>query len=655
MYQEQDSESLKKLQKIAQQLEQNKQLRVINLDAGKGSYGQVVIAEHLQQKSHHAVKIISIFDGVDQVSQQKLIDAKKEALFLKNINHQNIVKYYDEFQIGFNYFIVMEKCEKNLQQLIEDFKNQATEIPKQIFVNFACQILSAINYLHDQKQMLRDLSLRNILIDSENQIKLCDFGLAKQVQDELTSSLMLTSFPKGAPFYYPPELFEQFQNNLGQNKKGYVQSFNGDIWAFGICLYALAGASLEECSQLKSKGYQKREYLGESLNSILSQILSLDPSQRPHILKLIEVFEGIKKQIWTSDGNQNLYKQYLEKMQANQQYLAYQFISVYCQIQQKNEEQWSYLGYTQYELKFFSEAIKSYQKCLEINPKKDSYYQILGIFYKAKGMLDEAIKSYQKCLEINPKKDSCYYNLGIAYYDKGMLDEAIKSYQKCLEINPKDDSCYGNLGIAYQAKGMLDEAIKSYQKCLEINPKDDSCYFNLGNAYQAKGMLDEAIKSYQKCLEINPKLDSCYNNLGSAYDDKGMLDEAIKSYQKCLEINPKDDCCYNNLGQTYYNKGMLDEAIKSYQKCLEINPKKDSCYNKLGNAYQAKGMLDEAIKSYQKCLEINPKNDNCYYNLGIAYKAKGMLDEAIKSYQKCLLINPNHKNCLNNLKIALGK
>ncbi|KAL4483054.1 hypothetical protein ABPG74_019080 [Tetrahymena malaccensis] len=513
MHQEQDSEQLIKLQKIAQQLEQHKQLRVINLDAGKGSYGQVVIAEHLQQKSHHAVKIISIFDGVDQVSQQKLIDAKKEALFLKYINHQNIVKFYDEFQIGFNYFIVMEKCEKNLQQFIEDFKNKATEIPIQIFVNFACQILSAINYLHDQKQMLRDLSLRNILIDSENQIKLCDFGLAKQVQDELTSSLMLTSSPKGAPFYYPPELFEQYKNNLGQNKKGYIQNFNGDIWAFGICLYALAGASLDECFQLKSNGYQKRAHLGESLNLILSQVLSLDPSQRPNILKLIEVFEGTKQQIWTSDGNQILYKQFLEKKQANQWYLAYQFISVCCQIQQKNEDYWFYLGITQYKLKLFSEAIKS----------------------------------YQKCLEINPKLDSCYYNLGIAYYNKGMLDEAIKSYQKCLEINPKKDSCYYNLGKAYKAKGMLNEATQSYQKCLEINPKKHSCYYNLGIVYKAKGMLDEAIKSYQKSLETNPNLDRCYYNLGIAYDDKGMLDEAIKSYQKCLSINPNHKNCQDNL------------------------------------------------------------------------------------------------------------
>ncbi|KAL4465291.1 hypothetical protein ABPG74_002005 [Tetrahymena malaccensis] len=364
----------------------------------------------------------------------------------------------------------MQKCEKNLQQLIEDFQNQATKIAKHIFVNFACQILSALKYLHDQNQMLRDLSLRNILIDDQNQIKLCDFGLVKQVQQEY--SMILTSFPKGAPFYYPPELFEQFQINQQLNKQGYIQNFHGDIWAFGICLYQLAGASLQECSQLKTKGFKNIPYLDEYLNSILSSILSLEPSQRPNILKLIDVFEDIKKQIWTSDEAERLYKQFSEKWQENQSYLAYQLISICCQIQQKNEIYWYLLGYTQHELKLFSEAIKSYQKCLEINPKYALCFKNLGNAYKAKGMLDEAIKSYLKCLEINPKDDGCFNNLGVAYYDKGMLDEAIKSYQKCLEINPKNDCCFNNLGNAYKAKGMLDDDIKSYQKCLSLNPNN---------------------------------------------------------------------------------------------------------------------------------------------------------------------------------------
>ncbi|KAL4483047.1 hypothetical protein ABPG74_019073 [Tetrahymena malaccensis] len=534
----QDSQYLKT---IAKQLEQTKLLRVIDLHSAKISYDQVVIAEHLVENSYHAVKIISIFDGVDQVSQQKLQDAQQEAQFLKNINHPNIAKYQDEFQIGFNYFIVME-CVKNLEQFIEVFKSQSSQIPKQILVSFACQILSAINYINEQKQTVRYLSLRNILIDSDNQFKICDFGLYKQVQEELTSSSILAPFTKGAPIYYPSEL---------------IQNLNEDIWAFGICLYALAGISLEQCSQLKLKGYQKIEYLGESLNSILSQVLSLDPRQRPSILALIEVFEGIKKEIWTSDEAAYLFNQCLEKMNEQEFYIANQLLSICCQILPNNIEYFFQLGNTQIQLDLNSQAIKSYQKCLQTNSQfKSQFYLNLAVAYQQNGMLDESIKSYQSCLEINPYHDRCYNNLGEAYFLKGMMDEAIKLCMKCLEINPRKTSCYYNLGQIYEKKGMIDEAIKNYQKGLEIDPKFYYFYYNLGNIYKEKGMLDEAIKSYYQCLEMAPHEGEgqCYLNLGMVYCLKNMLDEAIKAYQKCLQINPKIHSCYVNLGKAFQKK-----------------------------------------------------------------------------------------------------
>ncbi|KAL4498342.1 hypothetical protein ABPG72_013148 [Tetrahymena utriculariae] len=240
MQQDLESESLIKLQKIAKHLKEKVQLQVINLDAGKGSFGQVVIAEHLISKPKYVIKILSIFDGFDSVSEYKLQEAKKEALFLRNANHPNIFKYVDEFQIGFNY----------------QYTKYSVTTSKHQFVSLACQTLSVINYLQ------------------------YDFGLAKQIQEELNSSLILTSIPKGALFYYPPELIKQLQISINQNKKEYFQDFNGDIWAFGIYFYILAGAPLNSCFQLKTKGYKNLPYLDQSLNQILSQILSLDPSHQ---------------------------------------------------------------------------------------------------------------------------------------------------------------------------------------------------------------------------------------------------------------------------------------------------------------------------------------------------------------------------------------
>ena len=54
------------------------------------------------------------------------------------------------------------------------------------------------------------------------------------------------------------------------------------------------------------------------------------------------------------------------------------------------------------------------------------------------GKSDEAIKAYDKAIEINPHNSDAWYNKGIALYNLNKSDEAIKAYDKAIEINPQD-------------------------------------------------------------------------------------------------------------------------------------------------------------------------------------------------------------------------
>ncbi|KAL4489340.1 hypothetical protein ABPG72_018995 [Tetrahymena utriculariae] len=293
-----NKEEKKEPKKINKVLQYKKNLKIINQEAGQGSFGKVVIAEDITKKTQYAIKIIKIDDGLCEVSDEKLEEAKAEADFLKKQNHPNIVKYVDQFQIGINYFIVMEKCEKNLQQVINEFQKNTSFISKEQFVSYACQTLSAIKHLHEQKCMLRDLSLNNILVDSFNQIKLCDFGLVKKVQEEENSKRFLTSQAKGAWLYQPPELLA----NMNGGKV--IQNFNGDIWAFGVCFFRLSGGNIDMQKYFTKEQFlnHDQQQLDQNLNKILLQILNYDPNQRPQSIEEIQLqFEKIKKEIWTKE------------------------------------------------------------------------------------------------------------------------------------------------------------------------------------------------------------------------------------------------------------------------------------------------------------------------------------------------------------------
>lgn len=113
---------------------------ITNIKAGNGSFGDIMFAND----GYHdfAVKIISIFDGVSSFSNKLLEEAKKEAKILSDNNHYHIVRYHSEFQIGNNYFIVMEKCEMSLSDWIE--KNKDKSIDPKLFIKFGIEIMRAV-------------------------------------------------------------------------------------------------------------------------------------------------------------------------------------------------------------------------------------------------------------------------------------------------------------------------------------------------------------------------------------------------------------------------------------------------------------------------------------------------------------------------------
>jgi len=92
-------------------------------------------------------------------------------------------------------------------------------------IKYIKQIASALEYLHQNGIIHRDIKLSNLLISKEDEIRICDFGLAHNYSNDKIKPL----YDKiGTPLYIPPEMI---------NRQGY--DFKADIWSFGVCVYFL--------------------------------------------------------------------------------------------------------------------------------------------------------------------------------------------------------------------------------------------------------------------------------------------------------------------------------------------------------------------------------------------------------------------------------
>ena len=94
---------------------------------------------------------------------------------------------------------------------------------------------------------------------------------------------------------------------------------------------------------------------------------------------------------------------------------------------------------------------------------------------------DEAIKAYDKAIEINPQDSDVWTGKGLALDNLNKYDEAIKAFDKAIEINPQDSITWYSKGVALSYLNRLDEAIKAYDKSIEINPhiKIITCVYEL--------------------------------------------------------------------------------------------------------------------------------------------------------------------------------
>ncbi len=100
------------------------------------------------------------------------------------------------------------------------------------------QIINAIHHLHSQNIIHRDIKLENILIDSNSFVKLCDFGVSREVRrGDLLSNKC------GTLAYIAPEIL--------RNKE--YEGFGVDIWSAGVVLYTML------CGTVPFKAYDKHE------------------------------------------------------------------------------------------------------------------------------------------------------------------------------------------------------------------------------------------------------------------------------------------------------------------------------------------------------------------------------------------------------------
>lgn len=193
----------------------------INYDEklGEGSYAKVYGGKIVSTEEKCAIRIIN---NLIYKTKEDINDLKTELHISLYVKHPNIVKIYHYEQDYANTIYVMEYCETNLNNYV----NEYNYLNESISFHFFSQLALAVKYLHNNNIIHRDIKLENILIKSRKTLKICltDFGFSRFWNP---SPNKIKGEKCGTAYYASPQLFSTDTYDGQKN----------DIWAMTVCLF----------------------------------------------------------------------------------------------------------------------------------------------------------------------------------------------------------------------------------------------------------------------------------------------------------------------------------------------------------------------------------------------------------------------------------
>jgi tetratricopeptide (TPR) repeat protein len=152
---------------------------------------------------------------------------------------------------------------------------------------------------------------------------------------------------------------------------------------------------------------------------------------------------------------------------------------------------------------YLTEALKEYDKAIEIYPDYADAYGQRGFVHFLRGEKKKAYEDYKVAIDKNTFLETTYNNMGYLFSETGEHDKALQFYLKSAEIGPRFFEAWRNLGSTYYALKDFNKAISAFSTALKLSPENADINYFLGLSYQAIG--DNA--SAQQCFEHAKLLD----------------------------------------------------------------------------------------------------------------------------------------------------
>jgi len=668
---------------------------------GKGGMGEVYCAEDTKLKRTVALKRLAPALRSDSLYRHRFLEEAERA---SRFTDSHVAAVYDVLEEKGEIFLILEYVEgQNLRQRLRH------RLSLDEFFTIVIQCAEALVSAHKRGIVHCDIKPENIMLTSQGQVKILDFGVAKHLpRSDQSSTVDRAGTFAGTPAYMSPEVL------LEQAPDG-----RADVFSLGVVAYEvltgqhpfMAGSFVATTDRIRRETPASirifNRSVPEALEALVNKAMAKDPAQRYATAQdLLDDLRNVRDGLTPTGllrpvplGSQEDAKSKGKKTGKKFWTWASGLVAVallsavaYRQLHssQKMRSNSNLSGLSS----VISSAISSAPVELAVLPftpaANDSgsgafcngltetltakLTQLSGNYpllvvptseIRTEGVtsVEQARKNFGVGLVLEGSLHSSGGQVRVTY----TLVDAKTNRQLNAEMFDADvnDPFFVEDRVVEGTLRMLGLSIQTNDRVVLAahGTGDPSAYdqFLRGRGYlldyHKHENIDSAISAFNRALSLDPKYGQAYAGLGKAYwlgyqegDGSGeWMNKARSACDQAVANAPTLAEGYSCLGNVYRETGQYEKAVSQFQKAASLDPTSDEAFRGLADVYQKLNKPAEAEATFRKAISLRPQYWAGYNWLGAFYWEQSRYDDAAKMFKEVINLTPDNFRGYSNL------